>query len=82
MDIVILVYLLLLQIRNCPAIHNAPGEILLGISDPVNKRSFSQQNNEVKPPKKSKYLYLIFTCRWGTTHSRIDDLFICSQILF
>ncbi len=25
---------------------------------------------------------MIFSCPWGATHSRIDDLFICPQILF
>ena len=41
--------------------------------------SFSYTNNEINS-EKSRNLYVIFSCRWGATLSRIDDLFL--SILF
>ena len=38
-------------------------------------------NNEINS-KKSRNLYMIFSCRLGATLSRIDDIFICPQNLF
>ena len=27
--------------------------------------------------KKSQNLYVVFSCRWGATHRKIDDLSVC-----
>ena len=36
-------------------------------------------NNEINLGGKSRNLYVFFSCCWGATYSRIDDLSICNR---